>query len=568
MMEKTIRVLFIEDSEDDMLLEMNELSKSGQNIIYELVDNSSDFVKALNEKTWDCIISDYSMPNFSGLEAISELKKHDLDIPFILVSGVIGEETAVQAMKAGSHDYLMKNQLSRLLPAVEREMREAKIRRQKQIVVKALKESEKNLKQQIKNYQALNVEYLALNEELKKSLEHIQKINEDLVIAKNKAEESNRLKSAFLSTMNHELRTPLNHILGFSELILSGVNPDVVTDYVQKIQSSGKSLLSIIEDIFDLALVEQSEIKVKHKSFTLMDLFDENKTSFSQVLSSFGKDEQIKLIFRPDRKYLSSYILSDKNKINQILINLFKNAIKFTNSGIIEFGFTVPEENRIRFYVKDTGIGIPKDKQEIIFDWFRQGDDTHSRQYSGLGIGLSLAKKISQVLGGELTVDSESGKGSTFFFTLPVEVSETVIPVVTEVPQVLHYYELNLDKKTILIVEDDPLSRSLIRSYLKKTNANTIEADEGSEAIRKWHGNPSVDLILMDLKMPGMDGFVETHLIKNENPDLPIVALTAYSSAEDKAKALEAGCDSVITKPVERTVLLKEISKTLKLNLS
>jgi CheY-like chemotaxis protein len=338
-------------------------------------------------------------------------------------------------------------------------------------------------------------------------------------------------------------------------------------DYVQKIQISGKALLSIIEDIFDLALVEQSEIKVKIRSFALADLFEENKLSFNELLRSSGKDEQIKLQFRPDSKYLQSHILSDRNKINQVLINLFKNAIKFTSNGTIEFGLTVKEENKIHFYLKDTGIGIPKDKQGIIFDWFRQGDDTHSRQYSGVGIGLSLAKKISQVLKGDLTVDSEPGKGSTFYFTLPVEIAETV-PVSVDSPPVHSYYELNLDKKTILIVEDDPLSRSLIRSYLKKTNARTIEADEGSEAIRKWHGNPSVDLILMDLKMPGMDGFVATHLIKNEKPDLPIVALTAYSSAEDKSKALEAGCDSIITKPVERTVLLKAISKTLKLNLS
>ncbi len=567
-MEKTIRVLFIEDSEDDVLLEMNELSSTGHNIIYKRVETPVDFNKALNEKTWDCIISDYSMPYFSGLAALTELKKSGMDIPFILVSGVIGENTAVEAMKAGSHDYIMKSQLSRLLPAVEREMREAKVRRQKQIVVKALRESERNLKQQIKDYQALNVEYFALNEELKKSLEHIQKINADLVTAKEKAEESDRLKSAFLSTMNHELRTPLNHILGFSDLILSGVNPEAIKEYVQKIRSSGKALLSIIEEIFDLALVEQSEIKVRRKSFALMDLFDENKLSFNELLHSSGKDEQIKLHFRPDSKYLQSYILSDRNKINQVLINLFKNALKFTSSGTIEFGFTMPEKNKIKFYMKDTGIGIPGDKQEIIFDWFRQGDDTHSRQYSGVGIGLSLAKKISQVLNGKLTVDSEPGKGSTFFFTLPVELSETVIPASPEATQTPQYFELNLDTKTILIVEDDPLSRSLIRSYLKKTNARTIEADEGSEAIRKWHGNPSIDLILMDLKMPGMDGFVATHLIKTEKPDLPIVALTAYSSAEDKSKALEAGCDSIITKPVERSVLLKEISKTLKLNLS
>jgi len=223
------------------------------------------------------------------------------------------------------------------------------------------------------------------------------------------------------------------------------------------------------------------------------------------------------------------------------------------------------EERKIEFYVHETGIGIPKDKQEIIFDWFRQGDDTHSRRYGGVGIGLSLASKIAHILNGELVVESEPEKGSTFFFKLPVEITDKTILTATEVAPP-HYFELNLEDKTILIVEDDPLSRSLIRSYLKKTNAKTIEADEGSEAIRKWHSNPLIDLILMDLKMPGMDGFVATHIIKTEKPDLPVIALTAYSSAEDKSKAIEAGCESVITKPVDRSSLLKEISRILKLN--
>ena len=564
-MEKTIHILFIEDNENDVLLEMSEVSSGGYNVIYERVETPEDFRKALSEKKWDCIISDYSMPHFSGLDALDELKTTGIDIPFILVSGVIGEETAVAAMKAGSHDYIMKSKLNRLLPAVERELREAKVRRQKQTVVKALKESEKNLKKQIMDYQKLNVEYLNLNEELKRSLDHIKKINADLLVSKNKAEESDRLKSAFLSTMNHELRTPLNHILGFSDLILSGVKNDLANDYVQKIQASGKELLSIIEDIFDLALAENAHIKLRRQTFGLIDLFDEIKLVFTEILRTSGKNEQIKLIFRPESKSLSSYIISDRNKIKQLLINLFRNAVKFTDSGTIEFGFNMPEEGKIAFYVRDTGIGIPKDKHGIIFDWFRQGDDTHSRRYGGVGIGLSLASKIANLLNGGVTVESEPGKGSTFFFKLPVEVSDKTIHTTTEVasPQ---YFELNLEDKTILIVEDDPLSRSLIRSYLKKTNAGTIEAEEGSEAIRKWHDNPLIDLILMDLKMPGMDGFVATHIIKTEKPDLPVIALTAYSSAEDKSKAIEAGCDSVITKPVDRSSLLKEISRILKLS--
>jgi signal transduction histidine kinase len=563
-MDKSIQILFIEDNENDVLLEMNELIDGGYDVLFERVETSKDFNKALKDKKWDCIISDYSMPHFSGLEALTELKKTGIDIPFILVSGVIGEETAVAAMKAGSHDYIMKSKLNRLVPAVERELREAEVRRQRQLVVKALKESEQNLKKQISDYQKLNLEYLALNEELKKSFNHIQNMNADLIISKNKAVESDRLKSAFLATMNHELRTPLNHILGFSDLILSGVKPQVVIDYVKKIRDSGKSLLSIIEDIFELALVEQADIKLRKQTLRLSDLFEENKASFDNILRASGKGEQIKLVFKGDNNLLSNYITSDCSKINQVLTNLFKNAVKFTENGSIEFGFNMLEDKKLRFYIKDTGIGIPFDKQTIIFDWFRQGDDSHSRQYGGVGIGLAISLKIAQVLNGELTVESEPGKGSTFFFTLPVIMTEIGIPVQSDLTP--HYIDLNLKGKTILIVEDDPLSRSLIRSYLKKTNAVTIEADEGSEAIRKLHNNLSIDLILMDLKMPGMDGYVATHLIKSEKPELPIIALTAYSLAEDRSKALEAGCDSVITKPVDRSILFNEISKKLKMN--
>jgi signal transduction histidine kinase len=562
-MDKTIHILFVEDNEGDVLLEINELANSGYKVVFERVETAEDFKNALDEKKWDCIISDYSMPNFSGLDALAELKKSEIDIPFILVSGVIGEETAVTAMKAGSHDYIMKSKLNRLIPAIERELREAEVRRQKQLVVKALEESEQNLKKQISDYQALNVEYLALNEELKKSLSRIQNINADLLISKNKAVESDRLKSAFLATMNHELRTPLNHILGFSDLILSGATSEDVIDYVKKIQDSGKSLLSIIEDIFELALVEQADIKIRRQTFSLKNLFTENETYFDNILRSSGKDEQIKLVFKPDNKYLSGFIISDRSKINQVLINLFKNAVKFTDHGKIEFGFTMLENRRLRFYIKDTGIGIPSDKQNIIFDWFRQGDDSHSRQYGGIGIGLAISLKIARVLNGELTVESEPGVGSTLFFTFPVELADIQNAASEANTQ---YVELNLSGKTILIVEDDPLSRSLLRSYLNKTSAITLEADEGSEAIRKLHDHNGVDLILMDLKMPGMDGFVATHLIKSEKPEMPVIALTAYSLAEDRLKAMEAGCNSLITKPVDRSVLYREIIKTLKLN--
>ena len=243
-----------------------------------------------------------------------------------------------------------------------------------------------------------------------------------LIAMKEKAEESNRLKTAFLAMMNHELRTPLNHILGFSELIMSGVAPEENASFAATIQLSGKSLLSYVEDVFDLALVEQENIRLRYQTFSLMELFIENKVSLDSLLSASDKNDQIRLIFKPDTQWLSTMITTDKNKINKVLNNLFKNAVKFTHEGTIEFGFRMEAGPNLIFYIKDTGIGIPKEKQGIIFDFFRQGDDTTTKAYGGIGIGLAISKKIANILKGELHVVSEPGMGSTFLLTVPVEV--------------------------------------------------------------------------------------------------------------------------------------------------
>lgn len=252
----------------------------------------------------------------------------------------------------------------------------------------------------------------------------LKKTQQELIKAKEKAQESDRLKSAFLATVNHELRTPLNHILGFSELIKSGVEPEEARSFANDIQTSGKNLLTIIEDVFDLALAEESKIIIRKQSFRMMDQFIENRVSFENILQLSGKEDKITLVFKPENKALQGYYTADKSKINQVLVHLFKNAIKFTTSGIIEVGFKVKEENLLIYYVKDTGIGIPQEKLSVIFDFFRQGDDTLTRAYGGLGIGLAISLRIARLLNGSLTVESEQDKGSTFYFSVPVEVTE------------------------------------------------------------------------------------------------------------------------------------------------
>jgi signal transduction histidine kinase len=273
---------------------------------------------------------------------------------------------------------------------------------------------------------AMQIEYNGQNVLLEAfvDISDLKKTQQQLIEAKEKAQESDRLKSSFLATVNHELRTPLNHILGFSELIKSGVDPDDAKSFANDILTSGKNLLAIIEDVFDLALAEEDKIKIRKQSFRLMDQFMENKSSFETILKSSGKEDQITLIFKPENKSLLGYYIADKNKINQVLTHLFKNAIKFTGSGTIEIGFRVQNINQLIYYIKDTGIGIPKEKLSVIFDFFRQGDDSLTREYGGLGIGLAISLRISRLLNGSLTVESEQDKGSTFYFTVPVEVSE------------------------------------------------------------------------------------------------------------------------------------------------
>jgi two-component system, sensor histidine kinase and response regulator len=381
---------------------------------------------------------------------------------------------------------------------------------------------------------------------------------QELIMAKEAAEESNRLKSAFLASISHELKTPLNHVIGFSDLIKSEVSDPKIHNYASIIFNSGTNFLTMIEDILALALSEQTDIRLRMKSFKGMDLFQQNKNLLTEILSSAGKEDKIKLFFKPDAKVLSAMYVSDKLKINQVLTNLFRNAVKFTHEGSITFGIRQEKTDSLTFYVADTGIGITKEKIDIIFDFFRQADDSDTRLYDGLGIGLAISRRVANVMGGCLKVESTPGKGSVFYFSVPVRFAgaitdETNTSGLREIP--------DWRSRTILVAEDDDNSMMMITTMLKATKAKLLLAGNGEEAVNQIRRNNNISLVLMDVKMPVMDGIEATRLIKSRKPSLPVIALTAYTLSTEKDAIRKAGCDLIVNKPIDRSELFKEIGR-------
>jgi PAS domain S-box-containing protein len=383
----------------------------------------------------------------------------------------------------------------------------------------------------------------------------------ELLAAKLKAEESDRLKSAFLATMNHELRTPLNHILGLSDLIPDMTDDMSIKEFAGIIQKSGLNLLTIIEDIFDLAMAEQSEIKIREDVVFIRDIYTELKRQLQEVLSESNKSDNIRQNYKIDSSIATRQIIADKPKVIQVMSNIIKNAVKYTHNGEISLSLMPTEDNHLSITVKDTGIGIPKDKLGIIFEFFRQADDSHTRKYGGVGIGLAISQRIADAIGGTLKVESELDMGSVFTFSFPITIiGENVL---NSQKENISLIAPDLSEKCILIVEDDTIGMGLIVNMLKPSKCKIINAVNGQEAVEAIKVNADIDIILMDLKMPVMDGFEATRAIRKVFLDLPIIALTAYSLQKDKKKALDAGCTDIITKPISKEIMFKKLQDFL-----
>lgn len=382
-----------------------------------------------------------------------------------------------------------------------------------------------------------------------------KKTFDELQSALRKATEADRLKSAFLATMSHELRTPLNAIIGFSEFLNKELDSDSVEKFGEIIYKSGNHLLSIVNDLFDITIIESGETKLRKEEIVLNTiLLDINDLFVAKQYRDGKEDLELKLIIPSD---IENFVFrTDENKLKQILTNLLKNALKFTSKGFIHFGCNLVKDetqNFLKFYVKDSGIGIASDKHHEIFEMFTQVEDSNTRKYGGTGIGLSVAKRLVELLGGNIWVESELGHGSTFYFTIPV--MESIMRPSEEFNE---FTFIGVDKQ-VLVVEDNEASSQYIDAVLRKYGLNCIHASNGKEAISIFEEYENIGLILMDLNMPVMNGLEATKKIKAKNKDIPVIAQTAYAVAGDKENALAGGCDDYIAKPINMKELLSKM---------
>jgi PAS domain S-box-containing protein len=383
----------------------------------------------------------------------------------------------------------------------------------------------------------------------------------ELMVALEKARESDRLKSTFLSTISHELRTPLNAIIGFSNLIDHKTPLPLVQEYLEIVKGSGDHLLELVEDLFDISLIESNNISIHPSTGVIEETIKLVENIIKTERKKMGKEGIELHLHIPDDKTLSIY--TDLRKLKQILINLLKNALKFTAVGKIDYGFTMDkrgDRSYYKFFVKDTGIGIPSGKVNFIFDVFRQVDDSDTRLYEGVGIGLSVAKRYVELLGGRIWVETALGKGSSFYFTLPAESNKEELSIQDVFP---NKFEKSYVGKTILIAEDVPSAYTLLKILLEKEGFVTIWAKNGRQAVNYCQTVPEIQLVLMDLKMPDMSGFDATRIIKKDFPNLPIIAQTAYAVEGDREKAMEAGFDEYIEKPIQKAKMFQIIYKIL-----
>jgi signal transduction histidine kinase len=511
-----LRVLLVEDSEDDATLLLHELDRGGWDVAHQRVDTAGAMTTALDSRPWDIIISDYSMPYFSGIAALAVARERAIDLPFILVSATMGEEIAVHAMKSGANDYLFKGNLKRLGPAVERELREAHIRR-----------------------------------EARRTGQALRKAHDELAVAKEAAEAANRAKDQFLAVLSHELRTPLTPVLAVvSHLQLEANLPESLRSDLGMIRRNVEIEARMIDDLLDVTRIIRNKMELHYEVVDVHAAVRSAIELFQQEIDAKGLQMTLGL---GARQY---HVWADPDRFRQVLTNLLSNAVKFTPSGgAISVHSSDDERGRLKIQISDTGIGIDPDVLPRLFNHFEQGERTITRRYCGLGLGLSIAKSLMEMHDGEIVAASDGrDKGATLTIEMDtVAAAEAEPPVVESKPPRIAPAGPAPQRHRILLVEDHPDTRRIMARLLKSLGYSVETAGSVKEAL-ELIDKQAFDLLLSDIGLPDGSGTDIMTRVKARTRTKGI-ALSGFGQHDDVRRSYEAGFDAHVTKPVDFSTL-------------
>ncbi|MEK7719081.1 MAG: response regulator, partial [Bacteroidota bacterium] len=492
----------------------------------------------------DIILLDLMMPYLTGFQVMEQLKPlipASCYMPILVLTADVTVDAKQRALAGGAKDFLTKP-----FDLIEVDLR-----------IGNLLET-RFLYQQLKNQNEI------LEEKVKERTFELEKTNIELITAKDKAEESDRLKTYFLNNISHEIRTPFNGILGFLAVLEeNSLTASERAEYTGIINKSSYRLMNTINDIVEISQIQAGQIKLSVSETNIRRLTSGVYDQFKTEAESKG----LKLFINSDLPINIDSIHTDSAKLNTILTILIGNAVKFTKTGSIEIGIR-EDAGFIEFFVKDTGVGIPENRQQTIFERFMQADGSNTRQFEGSGLGLSIAKAYVEMLGGNIWIESNpegesGGKGSKFYFTLPYngDPQEEINPK----NEILAESEENQNGKLkILIAEDDESSANFLTIIVRQFGNEILNATTGIEAVEACRDNPDIDLVLMDVQMPEMNGYEATRQIRQFNKEVIIIAQTAFGLIGDQEKAIDAGCNDYISKPIKKdqlSVLLQKYGK-------